>query len=55
MLVKFFRKSALQTYNEESVLNWCLVVHGAEVVLAERQDHQLLEEAIAHHELLGCA
>ena len=41
------------TYEEESVLDRSLVVHGAEVVLAERQDHQLLEEAIAHHELLG--
>ena len=39
------------TYEEESVLDRSLVVHGAEVVLAERQDHKLLEEAVAHHEL----
>eukprot|EP00353_Schmidingerella_taraikaensis_P013931 CAMPEP_0185572314 /NCGR_PEP_ID=MMETSP0434-20130131/4270_1 /TAXON_ID=626734 ORGANISM="Favella taraikaensis, Strain Fe Narragansett Bay" /NCGR_SAMPLE_ID=MMETSP0434 /ASSEMBLY_ACC=CAM_ASM_000379 /LENGTH=221 /DNA_ID=CAMNT_0028188149 /DNA_START=247 /DNA_END=913 /DNA_ORIENTATION=- len=40
---------------EEGVLDGGLVVHGAEVVLADGQDHQLLEEAIAHHELLGGA
>ena len=43
------------TYDEEGVLDRGLVVHGAEVVLTERQDHKLLEEAVAHHELLGGA
>ena len=48
-------ESAKDTYDEEGVLDGGLVVHGAEVVLAERQDHKLLEEAVAHHELLGGA
>ena len=47
--------NARYTYDEEGVLDGGLVVHGAEVVLTERQDHKLLEEAVAHHELLGGA
>ena len=41
------------TYHIEGVLNGSLVVHGAEEVFTERQDHKLLEEAITEHELLG--
>ena len=41
------------TYHKVSVLDGGLVVHGAEVVLTESQDHQLLEEAVTHHELFG--
>ena len=41
------------TYHVEGVLDWGVVVHGAEEVFAESEDHDLLEEAISHHELLG--
>lgn len=40
------------TYHVVGVLDWGVVEHGAEEVLAEGQDHKLLEEAITHHELL---
>ena len=40
------------TYHEIGVLNGCLVVHWTEEVFTERQDHELLEEAITEHELL---
>ena len=44
-----------RTYEEEGVLDGRAVVHGAEEVLLQGEDHQLLEEAVAHHELLGRA
>ena len=40
------------TYHEIGVLNGCLVIHWTEEVFTERQDHQLLKEAITEHELL---
>ena len=40
------------TYHEISVLDGGLVHHGAEEVFSERQDHELLEEAISEHKLL---
>jgi len=43
-----------KTYQVPVVLNRSLVVHGAEEVLAEGQNHELLKEAVTHHELLGC-
>ena len=43
------------TYHEEGVLNGCLVHHGSEEVITDGKDHQLFQEAVAHHELLGCA
>jgi len=42
----------LITYNEEGVLNGGSVSHGAEEVVAEDHSLHLLEEAIAHLELL---
>ena len=43
------------TYHVESVLDWSIVVHGAEEVFTEGEDHELLEETISHHELLSGA
>ena len=37
----------------ETVLDGRSVVHRSEVVLLDRQDHQLLQDLVAHHELLG--
>ena len=46
-------KQTKTTYHEEGVLDGCLVHDGAEEVFTERQDHELLKEAVAEHELLG--
>jgi hypothetical protein len=42
-----------RTAQIETVLNGRAVVHGSEVVLLDGQDHQLLENLVTHHELLG--
>ena len=39
----------------ETVLNWRSVVHGSEVVLLDRQDHQLLKDLVTHHKLFARA
>ena len=44
-----------QTYHKVGVLDGSPIVHGAEEVFAERQDHKLLEKTITEHELFGCA
>ena len=41
------------TYQVPVVLNRSLIVHGAEEVVAERQNHELFKEAITHHELFS--
>lgn len=42
---------AFVTYQEEGILDGGLVVHGAEEVFFQGEDHELLEEAVSHHEL----
>ena len=41
------------TYNHEGLLDWSLVAHWSEELVAERQNHQLLEETVSVEELLG--
>ena len=43
----------LTTYDVEGVFDWGLVVHGSEEVVLDREDHALLEELVAHQELLA--
>ena len=40
------------TYHEVGVLDGSLVHHRAEEVFTDRQDHELLKEAISEHKLL---
>ena len=42
------------TYDVEGVLDWRLVVQWSEEVVFNREDNTLLQQFVAHQELLAC-